>query len=298
MAAQNYYEILGVKRTASADEIQRAYRKLARKWHPDVNTEPGAEDRFKAISEANEVLSDPEMRKKYDAFGEDFRKVPDGTDPSMWNRAGRMAGDFGFGGGATPNIEDLLGGLFGGGRRATGPRPGADQQVEIELSIEESYHGGERSITLSGPRGTRSVNVNVPVGIVEGQRVRVRGEGGPGSGGGPAGDLFLTVRFAGHGRYTVDGRDLSVKVPVAPWEAALGAKVSVDTPGGAATIKVPAGTSSGRRLRLKGRGLPNPQGAAGDLFAVVTIVVPKELTEREAELFTLLAEESSFDPRA
>ena len=112
MAAQNYYEILGVKRTASADEIQRAYRKLARKWHPDVNTEPGAEDRFKAISEANEVLSDPDMRKKYDAFGEDFRKVPDGTDPSMWNRAGRVAGDFGFGGGAAPNIEDLLGGLF------------------------------------------------------------------------------------------------------------------------------------------------------------------------------------------
>lgn len=298
MAAPSYYEILGVNRTASADEIQRAYRKLAREWHPDVNTEPGAEDRFKAISEANEVLSDPELRKKYDAFGDDFRKVPDGTDPSMWNRAGRAAGDFGFGGGGAPNLEDLLGGLFGGARRNTGPRAGQDQTVEIELSIEESYHGGERSLTLSGPRSSRSVTVNIPVGIVEGQRIRVRGEGGAGAGGGPAGDLFLTVRFADHGRYTVDGRNLSVKVPVTPWEAALGAKVSVETPGGPATIKVPAGTSSGRRLRLKGRGLPNPNGAAGDVYAVVNIVVPKDLTEREAELFAQLAEESSFDPRA
>lgn len=296
MAGQNYYEILGVKRTATADEIQRAYRKLAREWHPDVNTEPGAEDRFKAISEANDVLSDPETRKKYDAFGENFRKVPEGTDPSMWNRAGRVAGDFGFGQGGAPNLEDLLGGLFGQ-RRNQGPQRGADQQVELEIGVDQSYQGGERTLTLSGAGGARSVTVNIPVGIIEGQRIRVRGEGGPGAGGGPSGDLFLTVRFAPDARYTVTGRDLSVKLPVSPWEAALGAKVSVDTPAGPANIKVPPGTSSKRRLRIKGRGIPNPSGDAGDVYAVVNIVVPKHLTDRESELFAQLAAESEFRPR-
>lgn len=298
MASRSYYDVLGVKRTATADEIQRAYRKLAREWHPDVNTDPAAENRFKAISEANDVLSDPETRKRYDAFGEDFRKVPEGTDPNMWARAQRgNGGNFGPGFGGAPNLDDLLGGLFGQGRRAAGPRPGADQELELELSIDESYHGGERSLSLSGPSGRRSVTVNIPPGITEGQRIRVRGEGGPGAGGGRDGDLFLRVRFADDARFGVEGRDLTVRLPVTPWEAALGAKVVVTTPGGPASIKVPAGTSSGKKLRLKGRGLPNPSGTAGDVFAVVSIVVPPQLSEREAELFAQLAEASDFEAR-
>lgn len=293
MAGRNYYEVLGVKRSASADEIQRAYRKLAREWHPDVNTKSGAEDRFKAISEANDVLSDPELRKKYDAFGDDFRKVPDGTDPSVWHRAGRATG--GFTTGAT-NLEDLLGGLFGQ-RRPSGPRPGADQQADIKLSIEEAYHGGQRTVTVPGPSGPRTVAVKIPTGIIEGQRIRVRGEGGPGVAGGPRGDLFLTVHFAAHPTYAVEGRDLSVTVPVTPWEAALGAKVKVTTPAGSANIKVPAGTSSGTRLRLKGRGLPNRHGEPGDAYAEVSIVVPSQLSQRERELFEQLADASEFSPR-
>ncbi|MFN8052738.1 MAG: J domain-containing protein [Acidimicrobiales bacterium] len=299
MAAKDYYEILGVKRSATPEEIQRAYRKLARKWHPDVNTDPEAESRFKELSEANDVLSDPETRKKYDAFGADFRKVPDGVDPNMWARAQRGGNgrvDFG-GAGGIPNLDDLLGGLFGRGRPEPGPRPGPDQRVDLELSVEDAYHGAERSIRVSGPSGTRTVSVNIPAGVTEGQRIRVRGEGGPGSMGGPSGDLFLTVHFAPSSRFTVEGRDVSVRLAVTPWEAALGAQVSVDTPGGPANVRVPPGTSSGRKLRLRGRGLPNPGGTPGDLYAVVAIAVPRQLSERETELFSQLAAESEFQAR-
>ncbi len=292
MASSSFYDILGVRRGASTDEIQRAYKKLARKWHPDINTDPAAEERFKAISEANDVLSDPELRRRYDTFGDDFRKVPNGADGSIWARAQRAARGTDFG---APHLDDLLGGLFG---RRSAVQAGADIRVELQLTVEEAFVGGERALVLTGPGGTREVAVNIPAGVAEGQRIRVRGEGSPGAGDAPAGDLFLTVSLAPHPRYAVDGRDLTVRLPVTPAEAALGARVQVETPAGPAAVKVPAGSSSGRRLRLRGRGLPNPGGAAGDLYATVAIVVPTKLSERETELYTALAEATELDPRA
>ncbi|MDX6233024.1 MAG: curved DNA-binding protein [Nocardioidaceae bacterium] len=314
---RDFYDVLGVGRGASADDIQRAYRKLARENHPDVNKDPGAEDRFKEAAEAYDVLSDPDTRKRYDAFGHDFRQVPEGVDPDTWARAragrgGRggprqtAGGDSGgrdFGGRdfGDIDVEDLFGDLFSGAgrrRRGGGPIPGADQEAELELSVEEAYQGGRRSITLSGPDGARSFDVNIPAGVIDGQRIRLGGQGGQGTSGAAAGDLYLVVRLAPHARYRLEGRDIHVILPLAPWEAALGASVAVDTPGGEAKVRVKAGTSSGKRLRLKGRGMPNPKGANGDLYAEVRIMVPPTLTEDERRLFEELATVSTFDPRS
>jgi curved DNA-binding protein len=317
---RDFYEVLGVSRDASPDEIQRAYRKLARTYHPDVNKDPGAEARFQEIAEAYDVLSDPDTRRRYDAFGHDFRQVPADVDPETWARARAGASAAGGGrgrAGAGPrvwstggfgdqgvDVEDLFGDLFGGmggfgagRRRGWGSIQGADQEVELELSVEEAYHGGRRWLSISGPSGPRSIEVDIPPGVVDGQRIRLGGQGGQGTGGAQAGDLYLVVRIAPHPRYRVEGRDLHVDLPLAPWEAALGTSVVVDTPGGEAKVRVPPGTSSGRRLRLRGRGLPNPRGRAGDLFADVRIVVPPKLTDRERELFEELARTSTFDPR-
>ncbi|AWS42909.1 DnaJ C-terminal domain-containing protein [Streptosporangium sp. 'caverna'] len=305
---RDFYEILGVPRGASQDEIQRAYRKLARDNHPDVNKDPAAEDRFKEASEAYSVLSDPATRRRYDAFGADFRQVPDGVDPETWARArgrgagqGRagQAGTGGFGGfGQDVDLEDLLGGIFTGrgGRagRGWGPIPGADQEAEIELTVEEAYHGGRRSIVLGD---SRRLDVEIPAGVTAGQRIRLAGQGGRGGDGAPAGDLYLIVRIAPHPRYRVEGRDIYVHLPVTPWEAALGASVAVETPEGEAKVKVPAGTSGGRRLRLRGRGMPGARGKPGDLYAEVRIMVPPQLSEEERRLFEQLAAVSTFDPR-
>jgi curved DNA-binding protein len=314
---RDFYEDLGVSRTASADEIQRAYRKLARTYHPDVNKDPGAEERFKDISEAYDVLSDPTTRAKYDRFGPQFRQVPDDVDPDRWaeaqragaRRAGRArqpggAGPGGFEGWTTVSGDDIFGGadvdfddLFGGifGRRRRGPLRGADQEVEIELSLEDAYNGGRRRITLPGPDGPRSFEVDIPPGVTPGQRIRLAGQGARGEAG--AGDLYLVVSLKPHPRFRLDGRDITVDLPVTPWEAALGARVPVDTPSGEAKVTVPAGSSSGRRLRLRGKGLPSPKGAPGDLYAEVKIMVPRKLSDRERELFEELGRVSDFDPR-
>ncbi len=310
---RDFYQILDVPRSASQDEIQRAYRKLARTYHPDVNSDPAAEDRFKEISEAYDVLSDPETRRRYDAFGPDFRQVPPDMDPETWARiragagaagAGqaRGAGPGGFGqGGFGPdlggiNIEDLLGGLFGG--RGFGPIRGADQETELELTVEEAFRGGHRSVTLEGPDGRRTLDVKIPAGVTNGQRIRLAGQGGRGSEGAPNGDLYFVVRIAPHPRYRVDGRDLYVDLPLAPWEAALGTSVAVETPSGEMKVKVPPGTSSGKRLRLRHRGLPHPRGNAGHLYAEIRIMVPAKLTDEERRLFEQLAATSTFDPRS
>jgi curved DNA-binding protein len=318
--ARDFYEILGVPRTASQEEIQRAYRKLARTHHPDVNSDPGAEDRFKDISEAYDVLSDPATRRRYDTFGADFRRVPEDVDPEAWARAnaggasragaGRGGGprsgqDTGFysGFGEDVNLDDILGGLFGGRSRAGrgsagwGPIPGADQEALIELTVDEAYRGGKRSITIEGGGGSRSLEVTIPAGVTNGQRIRLAGQGGQGTEGGRPGDLYLVVRIAPHPRYRVEGRDIHVELPLAPWEAALGTTVAVDTPDGETKVKVPPGTSSGRRLRLRGRGLPNPRGTPGDLFAEARIMVPGKLSRQERHLFEELAADSAFDPR-
>jgi curved DNA-binding protein len=318
--ALDFYEVLGVPKNAEQSEIQRAYRKLARQHHPDVNKDPSAEGRFKEISEAYDVLSDPELRKRYDAFGEDFRRVPPDVDPEAWRQARAYAGAGAGGAGPGPgaggpwpggggvrftdvgedvDLDDLLGSIFGGrrGRTARGPMPGSDQEIEAEISVEEAYLGTQRSLTITGPEGQRTLDVNIPAGVIDGQRIRLRGQGGRGLDGGEPGDLYLIIRIAPHPRYRVSGRDLYASLPLTPWEAALGAAVRVDTPGGPATINVPAGTSSGRRLRLKGHGLPNRRGEPGDFYAEAQIRVPSSLTPEERRLFEELRERSNFDPR-
>jgi len=306
---RDFYDVLGVARQASSDDIQSAYRKLARTYHPDVNKDPTAEDRFKEISEAYDILSNPETRRRYDAFGHDYRSVPEGVSPEDFARARAGGNASRAGPGASEwhvsgddfgvDFDDLFGDIFSRGRR--GRRSvaiaGADQEYEIDVTVDEAYRGGHRSFTISGPGGNRTVEVDIPAGVTDGQHIRLRGQGGHGTGGAPPGDLYLVVRIAADRRYRVNGRDITVDLPLTPWEAALGTRAALDTPGGEAKVRVPAGTSSGIRLRLRGRGLPNPRGPAGDLYAEARIMVPKTLTEQERALFEQLAAASTFDPR-
>ncbi|GHK03884.1 molecular chaperone DnaJ [Streptomyces sp. Y2F8-2] len=308
--ARDFYEVLGVPRDADKDEIQRAYRKLARKYHPDVNKDPAAEERFKEINEAFSVLSDPDQRARYDRFGEDFRKVPEDWEERVGAGAG-PGGGFRWSTGDGPrvryatsgfgaegvDVDDLFGSFFGGAGRVR--VPGADQEAELPLTVEEAYRGGHRTVTLAGPTGQpRRYEVDVPPGVTDGQRIRLAGEGGRGNGDAPAGDLYLRVRIQPHPQFRLDGRDVYVQLPVTPWEAALGATVPVPTPSGAtAKVSVPAGSSSGRRLRLRGEGMPNPHGTNGNLYAELRIMVPSRLSDRERALFEELAAVSSFDPR-
>jgi curved DNA-binding protein len=306
---QDYYDALEVPRTASQEDIRRAYRKLARKYHPDVNKEPGAEDRFKQISEAYEVLRDEEKRARYDRLGADWKAGQDVSGTDGFGEGFRSTDGFGdvrvdFGGG---DFSDFFDGLFGqrgarrDGRGAAGragfdgfSMRGGDQEAVLELTLEEAATGGKRRISLGDGR---DFDVDIPRGVRDGQRIRLAGQGSAGIGGGTSGDLFLRVRIKPHPRFRIEGRDLYVDLPVAPWEAALGAEVSVPTLSGSVTLKVPEGSSTGRRLRLRGQGLPSPDGSAGDLYAVLAVHVPKRLTKKERELFEQLAEVSKFDPR-
>jgi curved DNA-binding protein len=300
--ARDYYEVLGVSRDASADDIQRAYRTLARRHHPDVNKDPSAEELFKEINEAYQVLKDPGTRRRYDRFGPDFRQIPEGYERAEgFGPSGARTGGAPFGAewdfrDSGVDLDDLLGGLFGA-RGPGGPIRGADQEAELVLSVEDAYGGGRRSLTLAGAAGPRTYEVDIPQGVTDGQRIRLAGQGGRGRGDAGAGDLYLVVRIAPHPRYRVHGRDVTVDLPLAPWEAAVGATVPVDTPGGEGTVRVPPGTSTGRRLRLRGRGMKSPSGQAGDLYAEAKIMVPPSPTERERELFEELAKVSTFDSR-
>ncbi len=316
----DYYETLGVPRDAGSDDIRRAYRKLVRKYHPDVNKEADADGRFQEIAEAYDVLRDPEKRAAYDKLGSNWRAgqdvsgaqgFPDGFGDVHFDygRGGHAqagyggygAGDFGAGG----DFSDFFENLFGAGarpgasHRAEGfgrrPRRGADHESVLDLTLEEAAAHGHRRIALSDGR---SYDLAIPVGVRDGQRIRLAGEGGPGVDGGPSGDLLLRVRFTPHPRFRVEGNDLYVDLQVSPSEAALGARVPVPTLGGTARVRVPGGSSSGRRLRLGGEGMPAKDGKAGDLYATVQIVVPKELDDRQRELYEQLAAASSAgDPR-
>jgi curved DNA-binding protein len=320
VAFRDYYEVLGVPRDASEDDIRRAYRKLARQYHPDVNKEPGAEDRFKEVSEAYEVLRDPEKRERYDRFGANWKAGQDVSGASGFGGGGfggfggngDFGGDYGdvrveFGSGGFGGAEfsDFFEGLFGtrgaGRRRPAGfggfegfSRRGSDQEAEIELSLEEAAKGGRRKISLGDGR---DYEVNIPPGVRNGQRIRLAGEGGTGAGGGPAGDLFLRVRLRPDPRFRLEGRDIYVDLPLAPWEGVLGTTVEVPTLDGTSRVKVPPGSSTGRKLRLRGEGFPGPRGGRGDLYAVVKIEVPKRPTPEERELFERLAQVSKFNPR-
>jgi len=304
VAFQDYYEALEVSRDASEDEIRQAYRRLARRYHPDVNKEPGAEDRFKQISEAYEVLRDPEKRERYDRLGANWKAGQDVSGAAGFGEGFDAGNGFGdvrveFGG---DDFSDFFDSFFGRRRRAAGrsgfdefSMRGGDLEAVLDLGLEEAASGGKRWLSLGNGR---SVEIDIPRGVRDGERIRVPGQGGAGVSGGQAGDLYLRIRLRPHPRFRVDGGDLFVDLPVSPWEAALGAEVPVPTLDGSARVKVPPGSSSGRRLRLRGQGMPGSRGApAGDLYAVVTIRVPKKLSKRERELFERLASVSKFDPR-
>ena len=338
---KDYYQTLGVPRTASSDEIRKAFRTLARQYHPDVakdKNKKAAEEKFKTINEAYEVLSDAEKRKKYDELGADwkegahFRPQPGGpTYRTYGTRPGPADPGEGFEFGGT-GFSDFFEQFFGGGRGAarsggfeeTEVGRGHDIEAVIMVTLEEAMNGSVRAISLrrnalcpechgAGTKGrtlcpncrgagqvsiTQTHKVKIPAGVRDGQRLRVPGQGGPGEGGGPAGDLFLRVRMAGHPDFRVEGGDLYYDADLAPWEAALGASVSVPALNGAISIKIPPGTQNGQRLRVKGRGLPGGRAAErGDLFVVARIQMPKEISEREKTLWQQLAAESSFNPR-
>jgi curved DNA-binding protein len=301
------YEALGVPRDASDDDIRSAYRRLARQYHPDVNKDPGADDRFKEISQAYDTLRDPEKRAAYDR-GPDLGGFGGGGG---FRGGDGFPGGGGFGGGfesaGADDFGDIFENLFGGrtrsragGRRAGGgfdgfSMRGGDHEATVELTLEEAFRGGKRKFTFSDGR---EYDVTIPPGVRDGQRIRLAGEGEPGTGGGPAGDLLLRVRIRPHPRFRVVGDDLETDLPVAPWEAALGASVPLRTiDGGTVRVNVAPGSSSGRRLRLRGEGMPKRDGGRGDLFAVVKIMVPKTLTPEEREHFEALARVSRFDPR-
>jgi curved DNA-binding protein len=307
MKYKDYYATLGVPKDATADDIKKAYRKLARKFHPDVSKEKDAEEKFKAMAEAYETLKDPEKRAAYDQLGshspgQDFRPPPD------WGQhfaSGQASFD-------DIDLADLFAGLGGGRgfrRRAdpNAPAPGGDYEAAVQVTLAQAFHGTEVQMDLSVPeydengvahRVPRVVTVRIPPGVTDGQKLRVPGKGGKGARGGRDGDLFLDIAVAPHKLFRADGRDLYVDLPLAPWEAALGASVQLPTLGGPVNLKVPAGTRAGQQLRLAGRGLPRPQGPAGNLYAIVQIAVPTVLNDAQRALFQQLADASTFDPRA
>ncbi len=307
MKYKDYYGILGLERTAGEADIKKAYRKLARKYHPDVSKEANAEEKFKEISEAYEALKDPEKRAAYDQLGSDYRPGQDFQPPPNWreqfSESQFASGDI--------DLSDLFAGLRGGARQRAGrgpgaPIPGQDYEVAVHITLEQAYHGTEVELDLTVPeydergfshRVPHSVKARIPKGATEGQRLRLPGKGGKGLNGGRDGDLYLNIGLHPHALFRVSGHDLYLDLPLAPWEAVLGASVEVPTPGGPVRLKVPAGTHAGQQLRLPARGLPKPRSGTGDLFAIVQIVVPSVVTDRERALFQEFAEQSTFNPR-
>jgi curved DNA-binding protein len=314
VAYKDYYQVLEVPRTASEDEVKQAYRKLARKYHPDVSKEKDAEQRFKDLNEAHDVLKDEKKRALYDQYGEDWKAAADGRAPSPSAERARedfRAQGFDF----DPNefqgqdFSSIFEQFFGGGRARGGPRRagvryaddwpdvGADREASIELPVEEAFRGGERGITLLDPNTAeqRSYNVRIPAGVRSGQRIRLAGQGGRGGDG--AGDLYLRVQLRPSEQFRLDGDDVYTPLPVTPWEAALGASVSLPTLDGSVRLKVPAGSSTGRKIRLKGKGYPKAEGGRGDLYAELRVDVPTELSAEERELLERWATLSKFNPR-
>ncbi len=316
---QDYYQSLGVARTATPDEIKQAFRKLARIHHPDVaKNKVAGEAKFKEINEAYEVLSDPEKRRRYDELGENWQESGAGGAevPSSRGRASRGEGEFEFGG---TGFSDFFESFFGGGRggfgsfRRSGERfsedeeplayQGQDVEADLLVTLEEALNGSLRKITLRRPGGngsaehTETYQVRIPAGVREGQRIRLAGKGGAGAGGGSPGDLFLRVRLARHPDLSVQGADLYCDLDLAPWEAVLGAQARIPTLDGTTSLRVPAGTAAGSRLRLRGLGLPKEGGVRGDLYATVRIATPPSVSPAEQALWEQLARISDFKPR-
>ena len=316
MQYKDYYETLGVPRTATQDEIKKSFRKLARKYHPDVSKLPDAEKRFKDLNEANEVLKDPEKRTAYDQMGSNWKAGQEFSPPPNWDDGFEFRGGAATGGAEGFDASDFFESLFG--RRARGggaPRraaslQGEDHHAKVLIDLEDAFHGAERSVSLRAPKVAadgrvsleeRRLDVHIPRGIRAGQHLRLAGQGAPGSGGAPAGDLYLEIEFKPHPRFRLDGSDVYVDLPLAPWEAALGATVEAPTPEGPVQLTIPKGSAAGRKLRLKGRGLPAAKAGntAGDLYAVLTIALPPADPEKAREAYAAMASVfADFDPRA
>ncbi len=307
MEFRDYYQMLGVDKTATADEIKKAYRKLARKYHPDVSKEPDADKHMKDINEANAVLSDPEKRAAYDQLGSRYQAGQDFQPPPDWDAGYEFSGG-GFSGADTGDASDFFASLFGHAgrsRRAGGYQMhGEDRHAKIFIDLADAYHGATRTITLHAPQvdeqgrvvsKDHTLNVRIPKGVKAGQHVRLTGQGSPGMGSGAAGDLYLEVHFSPDPRYRVEGRDVYETVPVTPWEAALGAAIETPTPSGTLQLKAPAGSQSGRKLRLKGRGIPGEP--PGDLYVVLEVVLPPADTDKARQLYETMARELAFNPR-
>ena len=285
MDFKDYYATLGVERTATQEQIKQAYRKLARKYHPDVSKEPNAEARFKDVAEAYEALHDADKRAAYDDVSKRYRDGQEFNPPPGWD-GGYEFNDRDAGRGGNFDHSDFFETLFGRGGgtgrpHAPGQAAGGDHHAKVQIELRDAYRGGQRSVTLRVPQMDanghvtmleRQLEVNIPKGIRPGQHLRLAGQGGPGHGGGPAGDLYLEIEFAPHPQFRVDGRDVYFELPVAPWEAALGASITAPTPDGNAQLTLPPGSPPGRKLRLKGKGLPSVP--PGDLYAVLTIALP------------------------
>jgi curved DNA-binding protein len=306
MEYKDYYQILGISKQASQDEIKKAYRKQARKYHPDVSKENQAEDRFKEAGEAYEVLKDPEKRTAYDQLGSNWKTGEQGFQPPPnWDEGFEFHGANASG--ENSNFSDFFESLFGGAgfQAHKGPsraKQGNDSHAKILIDLEDAYHGAQKSMTLRSTVMTRqgqpelkthALKVTIPKGVSAGQKIRLQGQGSPGLGDGLAGDLYLEVGFNPHRIYQVEGRDVSLVVPIAPWEAALGNQVAMPTPTGKIDLKIPKGVSSGKRMRLKGRGLPGKN--SGDFYVILEIVVPETLSDKEQELYQSLKQASEQD---
>jgi len=326
MEFRDYYEVMGVKRDATQDDIKRAYRKLARKYHPDVSADENAEEKFKEVGEAYEVLKDPEKRAAYDQLGKNYKAGQDFRPPPGWDEgfefsgAGGGTGDgyAGYGGMGGEQFSDFFENLFRQsqsqgrsgfeGQRRSGQQfdmRGEDRHARISINLRDSYTGATRGITLHAPEVTSeghvitrdiTLNVKIPQGIRDGQKIRLAGQGGPGMGRGKAGDLFLEVEFKADSKYRVDGGDVYLNLPVTPWEAALGSKVKVPIPSGDVELKIPAGSNQGSKMRLKGKGLPGKE--PGNLYVVLDVQLPPADSDEAKALYEKMAKTMPFDPRA
>jgi curved DNA-binding protein len=308
MQYKDYYKILGVSRQATADEIKRAYRQLARRYHPDVSKQPNAEQHFKEVGEAYEVLKDPKKRAAYDQLGSQWRAGQDFQPPPGWQSnfnftSDRVSSTYSF------DFSDFFSTLFRGDPQSAHYHdqsfhaPGEDQRAKIAITLEEAYHGATRSVQLQIPihrKGmvqtkNRTLNVKIPAGVIQGQQIRLAGQGLEGIGGAPQGDLYLDIEFQPHRFYRAEGRDVYLTLPITPWESALGSTLAVPTLGGQVELKIPAGSQSGQQLRLKGRGLPGHP--PGDQYIILQMVTPLAHSEAERALYRQMAEKFTFNPR-
>lgn len=307
MEYKDYYKVLGVEKTATADEIKKAYRKLARKYHPDISKEPNAEARMKEVNEANSVLSDVEKRAAYDQLGSGYQSGQEFRPPPDWNAGFEYSGS-GMPGADSAEFSEFFANLFGqagyGRRDSRAKSRGEDHHAKILIDIADTFRGVTKSIALHAPQLDRQgrvvmkervLNVKIPKGVTEGQHIRLTGQGTQGIGGGPAGDLFLEVHFNKDRLYRLEGKDVYENVSITPWEAALGAEITIPTPSGNVQMKVPPESQSGRKLRLKGRGVPG--AVPGDLFVILEVVIPPANTDKARKFYENMATEFPFNPR-